>query len=161
MTVLARPGFTQHRARTTRGFSLLESMVAIFILSILVSLAVPAMRGLILNQKVRNASFDLSTAFMFARSEASKRRNDVVVAPVGGQWQNGWTVSVSGTVLRQQDPYSDITINGNVTGVTYNPTGRLTAAGTPTFNLNSIQSATMVSPRCVTIELSGKVSNTC
>ena len=57
-----------------------------------------------LNQstQIRGAAFDLVADLDFARSEAVKRNDDVLVAPVGGQWVNGWTVTAGGTVLRQR-----------------------------------------------------------
>ena len=48
------------------------------------------------------AAFDLVADLDFARSEAIKRNGDVVVAPVGGSWNNGWTVAAGGTTLRQR-----------------------------------------------------------
>jgi type IV fimbrial biogenesis protein FimT len=153
---------SKNRAAFGRGFTLLETLATLVILAIIIGIGIPSMRWVILNQKVRNASFDLSTALMMARSEATKRHSNVSVNPVNTKWENGWTVTAGTTTLRQQDAYADIVINGNVSSVTYGQDGRLTSAGTPpVFKLSSTQSTSLASPRCVSIDLSGRVTNTC
>ncbi len=58
--------------RRLAGFTLVEVMVVIAIMGIAMGIAVPELRSLMDNQKMKTASFDLVTAVMQARSEAIK-----------------------------------------------------------------------------------------
>jgi type IV fimbrial biogenesis protein FimT len=75
------------------GFTLLELMVGVVLLSILVSIGVPMFRDFILAQKLRATSSDLSRTVITARSEAVKRNRTVEVTPDGDGWGAGWTVN--------------------------------------------------------------------
>ena len=48
-----------HRPRV-RGFTLIEMMTVVVIVAILAAFAVPNFRQFVVNQRVRNASFDLT-----------------------------------------------------------------------------------------------------
>jgi type IV fimbrial biogenesis protein FimT len=75
-----------------RGFTLIEMMLAIALLGILVGIAVPAYRDVILNQRVTSATNDLHAALSFARSEAVKRNANVTLLPAADGWADGWRV---------------------------------------------------------------------
>ena len=94
--------------RVAAGFTLAELMIAIAVLGIILGIAVPSMQSFILNQRVRSASFDLTSDFLFARSEATKRNANVTIAANGGSWQNGWIVSAGGVTLKQRDIIRDL-----------------------------------------------------
>jgi type IV fimbrial biogenesis protein FimT len=83
-----------------RGFTLIEMIIVMSIMAILAGVSASSFVWLNQSTQIRGAAFDLVADLDFARSEAVKRNNDVVVAPVGGVWGNGWTVSAAGTVLR-------------------------------------------------------------
>ena len=89
--------------RLQRGFTLVEAMVVISIMAILAGTSVSSFVWLNQATQVRSATFDLVADLDFARSEAVKRNADVVVAPRGGDWGNGWTVSFGVDVLRSRD----------------------------------------------------------
>jgi type IV fimbrial biogenesis protein FimT len=76
-------------------------MIAVMaIMAILAGVSASSFVWLNQSTQIRGAAFDLVADLDFARSEAVKRNDDVVVAPVGGLWANGWTVTAGGTVLR-------------------------------------------------------------
>jgi type IV fimbrial biogenesis protein FimT len=82
------------------GFTLIEMIIVMSIMAILAGVSASSFVWLNQSTQIRGAAFDLVADLDFARSEAVKRNNDVVIAPVGGAWGNGWTVSAGGTVLR-------------------------------------------------------------
>ncbi|MGE5526851.1 MAG: GspH/FimT family pseudopilin [Rhodospirillaceae bacterium] len=142
------------RAIGMRGFTLVEALAVMAVASILITLGVTGMRELILNQRVKTASFDIYSSLTYARSEAITRNRNVTVTPSGGNWANGWSIAdSSGTTLRTQNAMTNITITGPAS-VTYNGIGRLNA---------SVSSISITAPgvtgsnqRCITIDLSGR-----
>jgi len=115
---------------------------------------------------VKAATSDLVFALVQARGEALKRNANVVVSPDTDGWGFGWnltTAGVTGKLLEQATPtfmtsggvktsYLDITGPGTVT---YNGSGRLTAAVTTFQIASAVGSTTQIAPRCVSIDLSG------
>lgn len=89
--------------RAQLGFTLVEAMVVISIMAILAGTSVSSFVWLNQSTQVRGAAFDLIADLDFARSEAVKRNADIVVAPRGGDWVNGWTISFGANVLRSRD----------------------------------------------------------
>lgn len=88
-----------------RGFTLLELMVAVAVLSILLGLGVPAFTDTIRNNQIAAAGGDLVGALTLARNEALKRSVQVSVCAAADQdtcaagtdWSNGWIVFVDDT----------------------------------------------------------------
>lgn len=116
--------------RSTRGFTITETMLAVAVLAILVGLAAPGFREIILSQAVKTASFDLFSNLVVARSEAITRNTTVTVTPTGGNWANGWTITDSGgEVVQQQERLAQVLIAGPGT-ITFNGVGRLTTGST-------------------------------
>lgn len=91
-----------------RGFTLVEMMVVIAIVAIIATLALPSYRNLIASNKVTAASEELYSALLFAKSEAIKRNQTVIVCQsdspnstaanaacsTGTDWSTGWIVFV-------------------------------------------------------------------
>ena len=78
------------RRHAAGGFTLVELMVTLSVAAILAAAAVPSYRSFIGSQRVRAASFDMTSVLLQARSEALKRNRAVTVTATGGSWQNGW-----------------------------------------------------------------------
>jgi len=130
-------------------------MVTISLVAILVSLALPAMRDYLLNQRIKTASFDLITTLTYARSEAIKRNTDIDILAKSEDWKNGWQVKAGVTVLRDHPAPKDLSFTAAETTVTYGKDGRLVAAvGNITIDVSP--SDPDVSPRCISIDLSGR-----
>jgi len=143
-----------HSLCRERGFTILETMVAVAVLAILVGLAAPGFREIILSQAVKTASFDLFSNLIAARSEAITRNTTVTVTPSGGNWANGWTITdSSGEVVRRQDPFAQVLIAGPGT-ITFNSAGRLTTGSTSiSLFANGGKAA---HNRCIEIDLGGR-----
>jgi type IV fimbrial biogenesis protein FimT len=96
--LLVTSTMAQHRPSISRsGFTIIELMVVVAIAAILAAVAAPSFSTFIDNQRLRNASFDLVSDLLVARSEALKRQSIVVVTPTstaGTDWSGGWSVNV-------------------------------------------------------------------
>ena len=88
-------------ARRGRGLTLVELMVALAVLVILLTVAVPGMRNFVKNNRLTAAANDLAVSMALARSEAVRRGRPVTVcssssgtACDGAAWAEGWIVFV-------------------------------------------------------------------
>lgn len=128
--------------RPSRGFSLIELMVTLFVMAILLAVAVPSFKHAIDSTRLSNTSNALVADLSYARVEAASRGVQVSVAASSGNWNNGWTVIASaatsgGTPERlrvhaQVNADTDIgptASGGSAYTVTYAPQGSL---NTPT-----------------------------
>lgn len=84
-----------------RGFSLVEMMVVVSILGILAAIGMPSYQQMISSTRILNEINDLRGHLEYARSEALKRGQTVVVCPssdgsscdtTSQNWEKGWIV---------------------------------------------------------------------
>ncbi|MCW8856888.1 MAG: GspH/FimT family pseudopilin [Kangiella sp.] len=75
------------------GLTLIELMVTIAVLAIVSAIAMPSFTNLVSSNRLTGLANDLNSSLASARAEAIKMKTDVTVAPVGGSWARGWTVS--------------------------------------------------------------------
>lgn len=81
----------------SRGFSIIELMIALVIIGIGAALAAPMFGSLIESSRLTTSTNNLVEALALARSEAVRRRDEVEVVPVGGDWSKGWIVQIADT----------------------------------------------------------------
>jgi len=153
-TLQRQPHGIARAPRAALGFTITETMVAVAVLAILVGLAAPGFKEIILSQAVKTASFDLFSNLLVARSEAITRNTTVTVTPAGGNWANGWTITDSGgETVRQQDRLAQVIIAGPGS-ITFNGAGRLTTGST---SLSLMANGGHASHnRCIEIDLGGR-----
>ena len=142
------------RIETARGFTLPELLVVVTVLGILLAIGVPSFQSIIIGQRLKNASFEVYSALVLARSEAISRNAAVTITPTAGDWTNGWTVASGATVIRKQDTYPNITINGPAS-IAFNAMGRTTAAAAQQIGLTATGTSSSAL-RCVSVDLSGR-----
>lgn len=95
---------TSPSQNNTHGFSLIEAMVVVAVLSVLAAVAAPSFHSLLLRWRVQQVTNSLQSSLQFARSEAIKRGGRVVmqkittntngcVAPSPNrEWDCGWFI---------------------------------------------------------------------
>jgi len=140
--------------RYARGVTLIELMIAVAVLGVLLSLALPSYRNWIQNTQIRTAAEAIQSGMQLARAEAV-RRNTTVKLVMGAS--TDWTVSVISPAEQIQarpaadSPNATVTVTpAGATTVTFSGLGRVTP-NTPISN--SIQqidintSVTIDSPR--------------
>lgn len=143
------------------------------ILVVLLGLAAPSMRNLVLDQRVKTVTGDVQAALIFARSEAIKRNQFVALCAKNDDgsgcqnstdWARGWIVYLDtdgngfpgavSDILRSQDALTDISLSGTGSNITYQGDGRLRA--TPTTFVASYPGNDAVTVRCVRLDINGR-----
>ena len=113
--------------RHARGFTLIEIMVAIVILSILLAVGIPSMRGWLTSTRATSAAEFYAEGMRMARSEALKRNvaSRLVLTTNTSNSQQDWQVDIC-------VPTSDTPCNAG-SGTWSTATQALTATGTTDF----------------------------
>ena len=133
------------------GFTLVELMVALAIVSILLVLAWPSYQQFVVDSRVSAQANEFLTALTFTRSEAVKRNATVTMCKsadgascaTAGGWQQGWivfvdagavgAVDVGDTILRvaaaMAGPSTLVGTTDVASYVSYAPSGRSQLAG--------------------------------
>jgi type IV fimbrial biogenesis protein FimT len=84
--------------RRQGGFTLIELMIVVVVVSIMLALAAPSFYSTIKNNRLRTEADRIVTSFNLARSEAVKRNIDVVICPSSdgatctGSVAEGWLI---------------------------------------------------------------------
>jgi type IV fimbrial biogenesis protein FimT len=89
-----------HKPFGSRGFTLIELMVAVAMVAILSAVAAPSFSEMMIRSAIRSASSDLGSALNLARAEAIRIGARVSVCPrtapadmaCGSDWGQGWLV---------------------------------------------------------------------
>jgi len=128
--------------RKTHGFSLIESMITLSILSILVMTSTPSFSKLINNNKVKTTSYNLKSSLSLARQYAISNSVPVNLCALASlentqcsgdtgfnsNWSHGWIVYADQNDNNQYDE-SDLLLNviknTHKVGVVFNQQGRL------------------------------------
>jgi type IV fimbrial biogenesis protein FimT len=127
--------------------TLIEVMIVLGIAAVILALAVPNFREFVARNRLDSAAQDLMTSLQFARSEATRRGEQVTLRLAGAadskDWGSGWTMfvdidrdgvlDVNEEVIRQgmalPAPLTLYGSSGFGTLVAFDRDGRLTSAG--------------------------------
>lgn len=121
------------RALAQRGFSLIELLIALLVVSILISMALPTFSVWIANTKIRNGTEAVLNGLQYARNEAVKRNTAIEFEITSG---TAWVVTVASSAAelqrRAEEGSSEVTATatpGGATKVTFNGMGWVTDNG--------------------------------
>lgn len=120
--------------RRLHGFTLVEMLVTIAVLTVLLAVAVPSFDGIRVSSRLSNYATALVAASQTARSEAIKRNVSVTLCvstngstcATDGAWEGGWIVLAGATVLLQQPAAASgylLREAGGASALTFDPTG--------------------------------------
>ncbi|CAH0444104.1 hypothetical protein LMG10661_00651 [Ralstonia syzygii subsp. syzygii] len=135
LVTIMRSNSLPFRNRPTRGFTLLEMMVTIAIISIMLVLVAPSFSDFLRKQRLLSATDNITSAIGQARTRALAQNSYVTVAPINGDWANGWRVFSEGQNPDGiYDPSTDTLLNQydaltNGLKVTYNSTAYVGGSG--------------------------------
>ncbi len=108
--------------KRTKGFTVVELMIALAILAIVLAIAIPSFRDFFERNAVTTTSNDLLSGLLFARGEAIRTETNIIFTPLA----HGWQVTTDDDVMikDQSATHANVAIAGN--SVTYNARGRST-----------------------------------
>ncbi|WLH00434.1 GspH/FimT family pseudopilin [Pseudomonas beijingensis] len=146
----------------TKGFTLIEVLVALGVLLILITMAVPAFTGSMQGTKADTEIGDLRRALNFARMEAIDRGVTTRIRPTveGSVWNGELTVydstGSSPNILRVVPAMSSgatLTLTSEVSNIDFNNLGGLSAPATP-VSFNYVRGA---QSRTLSVCLNGRI----
>ena len=143
------------------GFTLVELLMGLAILSIVTTTVVPSFSQLLAEQRLRQVSNELRLSLALARSEAIKRNESVNVLPTATNWSDGWCVEIDAAAGCTQTPLvayvvpQIIRVNGHseVTKVAFNSWGR--SGNCPRFEIET-SVADRTCSVCLYVETDGR-----
>ncbi|MEO8165664.1 MAG: GspH/FimT family pseudopilin [Betaproteobacteria bacterium] len=149
--------------RRLSGFTIIESMITIVVLSVMVTVAIPWFTDLVLKNRVNSTATDIQMSLLLARSEAVKRNTTASITPTDNTaWTKGWMVTYvdgGGTTrtLKTQAAYPGgaMTVTGPPAVVAYGREGRLTGTTSVTLTVN-VPGNSRVKARTVAVDVGGR-----
>jgi type IV fimbrial biogenesis protein FimT len=130
------------RARRSGGFSVVELMIAVLILSIVLAKAVPSVMDYIRDDRIRSVAEEMRDGLHTARMEAIRRNTTINFVPNA----TGWSVVAPGVagapdeILHARTAKSaelSLATAASSANVAFNGSGRLTAAGVFSVDIRS------------------------
>jgi type IV fimbrial biogenesis protein FimT len=112
------------RSHLRPGFSLIETMIALAISTLLLATAMPGFEAVVSTSRINSAAGELSAALHLARNEAIRSNRGTVFcrsadlstcADGAGAWA-GWIVFVDGNGNGQREAAEELTRSGSIDG---------------------------------------------
>lgn len=151
------------------GFTLVELLVVLAVVSILAAFGMPLMSNTIANNRIDNGADQLAASFRYARAEAISSGIPTSVcassdgaACNGADWTQGWIVTrnIGGTteVLQAVTPSTQVAVTSPVAVITFNSLGMVAApAGVP-VNAFGVSDSASTLARQINVSQIGRVS---
>lgn len=78
-----------------KGFTLIELMITVAIMSIMLTVGLPSFQSIIASSRLTSSANAMISALQLARSEALKQHKTVIIAPQKDKgWSDGWGVFI-------------------------------------------------------------------
>lgn len=149
------------------GFTLVEMLTVLSVLSVVVGIAAPGLRSFAAGQKLKALSYDMTTDLLLARSEALKRNASVSMAASGPTWASGWTLVAAGENISTRAAANEsLTFTGTSavpvvpTSIIFDVNGRATtvpaSAGGVRMTISSSAVSGANAKRCIQLDVSGR-----
>jgi type IV fimbrial biogenesis protein FimT len=152
-----------------QGFSLVELILGIAIMSIVVAIALPSFRAMLLNSQIRNATESVASGLQKARAEAVARNANVsfVLGADAAGTYSSWTVNVvnpASTITSRlsSEGSQNVTrtvLPANATTITYNNLGGVVANADASATLSQVNFSAVGGDRSLRVEI-GASGNT-
>lgn len=133
-----------------RGFTLIELMVTIAVLAVVIAIAAPSFTSVIQSNRTTALHHEILGALQLARSEAVKRRTEVIVCRSedqedcanGTDWTVGWIVKdvASDEVVKVWDSVTGMALTGPAAGAEFRSNGMAEVATSVTTTTSSCTS---------------------
>lgn len=137
-----------------RGFTTIELLSTLLIISVVSAMAAPSFLELIAKQRTKTAASELYFSLIKTRSEALKRNANIVLTPISNDWRNGWEMrDANNTVLDSHSALTGVTVSSEVQSITYQNSGRILGTTSPSFII-SVNGSSAYS--CVMANLNGR-----
>lgn len=149
-------------ARAAKGFTLIELVVVIAILSIAITIAIPSFVYVTKNNQVQEISSEIYNTLAYARSEAITR-NTTITVKAGSDENTGWletiTISTPSETLRKierKTSLNQLTSSSSSTSIDFKPSG--TVKSSSSISICS-SSDIKIPARIINISMSGNITS--
>lgn len=136
---------------------MVELIVSMSIVGVLAAIAVPSFSSLTASQRVKTTGAEIYGALLATRSIAIQRNANVTLAPISGNWANGWQIldpANSGSALDNRGATTGVTITGP-TSIIFRPSGRVLSGSATDFLVTSTGHSNQFL-QCVSVDLGGR-----
>ncbi len=150
----------------THGFTLIEVMMSLVVLSILLAIGIPSFKNFADKDRITDTTNDLITAFQLGRSEAIRHRTKATICEANDDqtecvkesnlWLNGWILYRSAPdepIRTGRAPLTGVSISTNALRIVFDAAGQATEFGQ--FEIDSDAEE----PRCIRVLPSGFISS--
>ncbi len=149
------------RHKPQRGFTLVELMIGVLLVSVLLGIGLPLFRSFILEQRLRATTTDLRIALTLARSEAVKRNTVIELKKNAAGWGKGWSIPspiVGDPDLLTHVQAGDVRITTTPANATvlFSPAGRVAAVVEFEVDIDPASSGTLA---CFKLATDGRIES--